>query len=155
MKTKNQSKPISLYLLIGSMIFLGGGGLYGGIMFLTDPSGGSMQLSTDNLSFWPIKDYFWPGIFLIIVMGIIPLTLVYLLWARPDLRLMQGLTLRFREHWVWTLALALSIVLIGWMIVEIVTIGLIAAIQYVIGIFSLVMLGLVLLPSIRKYYFEG
>ena len=67
---------------------------------LFDPSGASMGLPTDLLDGLPISNFVLPGLFLIIVMGIIPLILAYVL--------------RKRTRWAWLGTLVQGIVLLLW-----------------------------------------
>jgi hypothetical protein len=63
-----------LWPLIFFLLLLALGGFYGGIAMLTDPTGTSLQVA-DVLPLLPVPDYILPGIFLFVVMGLIPLVL--------------------------------------------------------------------------------
>ncbi|MCB8920284.1 MAG: hypothetical protein H6662_01760 [Ardenticatenaceae bacterium] len=63
------------------MVFLALGGLYGGIAMLVNPSGESLQV-TEVLPLLPVQNFVLPGLFLLFVMGVCPLSLVYSLWTR-------------------------------------------------------------------------
>lgn len=131
-------KTISLWILIGLLIFLSFGGFLGGIMFLLDPSGVDMGLPPGMLDNVPLIDNFiLPAIFLILVMGIVPLVIVFGLWQQ--------------KHWAWKTAVALSIVLIGWILFQILLWGTPAAIQVFYLIFGIILLVLCFIPPIKQY----
>jgi hypothetical protein len=56
------------------------------------------------------------------------------------------------KRWAWQSALAISSILIAWMLFEIALMGLTAPIQMVMALLGVLMLGLVLLPSVRDYF---
>jgi len=131
-------KPISIWILIGLLIFLSFGGFLGGIMLLLDPSGVDMGLPPDMLDNVPLIDNFiLPAIFLILVMGIVPLVIVFGLWQQ--------------KHWAWKTAVILSVVLVGWILFQILLWGTPAAIQVFYLIFGFVLLGICFVPAVRQY----
>jgi hypothetical protein len=101
-----------------------------------------------------VPDYFLPGIFLLVMYGLVPLPLMIALWTRPELGWLKSFSRRFHEHWSWLMALALSLILMGWLALEVALLRTIAPIQGALITFSLIFLGVILLPSIRKYYRE-
>jgi len=78
-------RPFALWPLIFCLLFLTLGGLYGGISMLTVPTGSSLQL-TEILPLLPVSDYILPGIFLLVMMGLVPLLLICGLLTRPKWR---------------------------------------------------------------------
>ncbi len=54
-------RPLTLWLLIIALIFLGVGGLYGGISMLMDPTGSSLEM-TVLLPLLPVHDFVLPGL---------------------------------------------------------------------------------------------
>jgi hypothetical protein len=75
-------RPVALWLLVLSLVFLALGGMYGGIAMLTDPSGNSLQMA-EILPLLPVPDYTLPGLFLLFVMGVAPLFLPMLCSPAP------------------------------------------------------------------------
>jgi hypothetical protein len=110
-------KPFTLWLLLFFLIFLGLGGLYGGIAMLADPSGGVIQM-TEVLPLLHVPDYTLPGLFLLFVMGFAPLFLTYALLARPNWKWVESLAGWSGHHWSWTGTVALGIILAIWLIVQ-------------------------------------
>lgn len=142
-------KPITLWLLIASLIFLSFGGLYGGIAMLADPTGASLQMDT-VLPLLHVPNYVLPGLFLLFVMGLTPLFLTFGLLARPQWRFLDPLPRR--HHWAWTATLLLGIVLILWLILQAFLIGFQWPIQYVTATNGLLIVLLTLIPQVRKHF---
>jgi len=144
-------RPFALWVLIFFLVFLALGGLYGGIAMLTDPSGNSLQMA-EILPLLPVPDYTLPGLFLLFVMGLAPLFLTFGLLARPNWKWATSLARWSGHHWSWTGTVALGIVLALWLVVEGVMIGFEWPIQYVTAVNGILILILVLVPSVRKFY---
>jgi len=130
-------RPMAIWILIFWLLFLAFGGLYGGIAMLLEPSGNLLQM-TEVLQLLPVSNYLLPGLFLLFVMGVLPLFLIYGLFARPN--------------WAWSGTVILGVVLAIWLIVQGVLIGFKWAIQYVTAINGLFILLLVFLSPVRRYY---
>ncbi len=73
MKKTPTPKPIGLYLLLFLLLFLAMGGIYGGMMLITDPSGEKIQFPPDVIERLPFPNYLIPGIILILGMSVLPL----------------------------------------------------------------------------------
>jgi len=154
MTQPTQTRPLVLKVLVGLMVFLGLGGVFGGLGFLFDPSGALMQLPLDLLSRTPFADYTQPGLFLFFILGVVPLVVAFALWKRPRWRPLHWLTRLDQTHWAWNASLIVSLILIVWIGVEYLMIGF-HWLQIVFGVQGVVMLGLALQPAVRDYYAEG
>ncbi|MBX3064860.1 MAG: hypothetical protein KF726_17895 [Anaerolineae bacterium] len=150
-----QARPLLLWLLAFCLLILGIGGFYGGINFLSDPTGASIGMAGDYLAKLPVPNYQLPGLFLLTVFGVLPLFLLYSLFARPKSEFLKPLTRSFHEHWAWVATLLLGLLVLGWMVVQVAYIGMSAPIQYVILILGVLIVGLDLLPSLRRYFEES
>src|SRR3954451_25251203 len=84
-----------------SLLLLGIGGIYGGIVFLLDPSGGLMGMSLSYLDGLPLHSYALPGLWLLMVMGIGPLLILYALWAQPAWGWTAPMERRNHVYWAW------------------------------------------------------
>jgi len=144
-------RPLTLWPLLFFLLFLALGGLYGGIAMLIDPTGGSLQL-TEILPLLPVPDYTLPGLFLFFVMGLVPLFLTYALLARPNWTWAETLSRWSRHHWAWTGTLALGVTLAIWLIVQGLLIGFKWPIQYVTAVNGFLIVLLVLVPGVRRFY---
>ena len=144
-------RPIALWILIFWLVFLAFGGLYGGIAMLLDPSGGLLQM-TEVLLLLPVSNYVLPGLFLLFIMGLLPLFLIYGLLARPNWAWLESFFRQIEYHWAWIGTVILGVVLAIWLIIEGVMIGFKWAIQYVTAVNGLFILFFVFFPSVRKFY---
>lgn len=144
-------RRFSVWLLAGSLLFLAAGGFFGGISMLRDPSGRGLQMD-EILPLLPVRDYFLPGLFLIFVMGILPLILIYGLLARPEWDWVHPLARWSGHHWAWTGAVVLGLVLLVWLTYQAFLIGFRWPIQYVTAANGLIILLLALAPGVRRAY---
>ncbi len=144
-------RPLILWLLLFLLAFLAVGGLYGGIAMLTDPAGGSLGL-TDVLPLLPVSDFILPGLFLLAVMGLAPLLLTYGLLARPTWSWAEALSRWSGHHWAWTGTLGLGLTLAIWLIVQGLLIGFKWPIQYITAADGFLIILLVLVPGVKRFY---
>lgn len=127
----------ALTLLVGLQ---GLSGLVGGIGLTLDPSGQSLGLPLIWLERSPFSDYLVPGVILLVVLGVLPLIVVYGLWGgRP---------------WAWVGSAFVGVALVGWLLVEIAVIGYHAdpPLQLVYGVLAGLIMGLLALPSVRREF---
>ena len=143
--------PVSVWLLVATLIVLALGGLAGAYGFLSDPSGSGMGMS-DQLERLPVPDYTLPGIFLLVVMCIFPLLLVYGLLFRPRWRSLDPLVVWSNEHWAWVGSLVLGLGLALWLAIQALYIGFSAPIQWFTAFLCLSILVTTLVAPTRKYY---
>ena len=118
------------------LLLLGLGGIGGGIIMLMDPSGKVLGLPAGLLDDLFISDFFWPGIFLIVMMGFTPYVLFYGIWkgypwARPGV-------------------LAQGSLLVGWIIFQFILWGDPMGIQILYLIWGFALVVLASLPSSRE-----
>lgn len=137
-----------------SLLLLGVGGIYGGTIFLADPSGGLMGMPVSYLDGLPIHDYLLPGLWLLAVMGICPLVILYGLWARPIWHWTAALEQRSHAHWAWTTGVVLSTILLIQLCVELL-LGMVAPPTILTGLLGLLILACLLMPVVRMRYAEG
>ena len=138
MKSKTESSLAVIETLIALLVLLGLGGIGGGIPMLLDPSGTLMRLPKGLLNRLPINNFILPGLFLIVVMGLIPFVLAYGMWRR--------------RRWAWLGTLVQGAVLVLWICFQIILWGTPIAIQYIYLIWGIVLLVLGLLPQTRRFF---
>lgn len=140
MNTENRKRPIILYVLIALLIFQGLSGIFGGIFLIADPTGATLNIPIDWLEGSPFSSYFIPGLILLIVLGIFPLYVIYLLWIKSY----------FSKYSVMFVGIALIL----WIVVQIVFIGYGSdpPLQAIYGFLGLLILILSLSPSMKNYY---
>ncbi|MBK9013806.1 MAG: hypothetical protein IPM82_06810 [Saprospiraceae bacterium] len=147
-------KSIPRWLLIFLLFFNAIGAYYGSIMMLLDPSGSKLQMSLENLNGSIFKNYFVPGIILLLVNGILPtIAGIGLIWRHP-LKPLPGFAILKNHQWAWSLALISGLGLMIWIGVQIAMIGYWTdlPIQAVYGILGLLITALTLLPSVQHHY---
>jgi hypothetical protein len=147
-------RPFTIWPLLFCLLFLGIGGLYGGIAMLADPSGRLLGIP-EVLPLLPVSGFTLPGLFLLIVMGLLPLLLAYGLLVRPNVTWAQPLSRRSGHHWAWTATLGLGVTLAVWLLVQGLLIGFGWPIQYVTAADGLLIILLVLMPGVKRYYIQG
>jgi hypothetical protein len=118
---------------------------------LTDPTGGSLQL-TEVLPLLPVSDFVLPGLFLFVVMGLTPLVLSYGLLARPRWAWAEGLFRWSKHHWAWTGTLGLGVTLGVWLAVQALLIGFQWPIQYITAADGALVIILAWMPGVRRFY---
>ena len=144
-------RPFMLWPLIVILLILAtGGGLYGGITMLMDPTGDLLGVA-DALPLLPVSNFILPGVFLTVVMGLFPLTLIYGLVARPNWPWVDSFFKWSNYVWPWTATIALVVILYIWLAIEGLLMG-VFEITYITAVLGLLILLIALLPSIRKFY---
>jgi hypothetical protein len=101
-------RPRSARALIALLVLQALGAIGGGIGLVQDPVN-NIGMPVSLLDGTPFSDYLWPGVILLVVVGIFPLGVLY-----GVLR---------RRLWGWWLALAAGAGLIIWIIVEGILLG--------------------------------
>jgi hypothetical protein len=102
---------------------------------LLDPSGASLSLPGDLLVNLPIDTFILPGLYLVLVYGLLSPVIAYGLWKRTS--------------WAWAAAVVLSLILLAWIIGQFILWGSPHIIQGVYFVLSLAMLIFSLAPATR------
>ncbi len=142
-------RPLGVWLLSGVLAVLSLGGLSGAWMFLSRPDGKGIGME-DTLARLPVDSFVLPGLFLLLVMCLVPALLVFGLLARPDWRWLRPVSRATGMHWPWAATLALGVVLAAWLCVQTLYIGFSAPAQYFTAALGVGILTLVLAPSTRR-----
>lgn len=101
--------PAGYYFLLILILFQGLSGIWGGIMLVLDSSGSLLQIPLHLLGNSPFQDYLIPGLILLLLLGILPLVIVYALWNKLS--------------WSVPGALLIGIMLVVWIVVQILMVG--------------------------------
>jgi hypothetical protein len=127
------------YLRLGALqLFIGLGGIFGGWMLVTDPDGSNLQLPLRLLEHSPFRDYFFPGLILLIVNGIGSCV--------------AGVLSLLRMIVAGTLGVILGGFLVAWILVQVVMIrevGMLHVACFLLGVWEILM-GWRLRISLRK-----
>ncbi len=144
--------PFSVKLLIVLHGFLGIGAVFGGGALVIDPSGQMIGMPTDMMKVPLFSDFLFPGIILLIVLGIGPLGIMVSLLRRQAWPLGERLNLFRPMQWSWTFSLYTAFALIIWIMVQLYIIKETSVIHIIYILLALVILIVTLLPSARDYY---
>jgi hypothetical protein len=107
-------------------------------MLVVDPTGDAIGLPLDWLQGSPFPDYRLPGLFLLAVLGAVPLWVAARVWRR--------------RAWAWPGALMVGLVLLAWLVVEIRVVGFQnePPLQAIYGLVGAGIVILCLAPSVRE-----
>ncbi len=142
------------WLLIFLLFFNAVGAYYGSYMFISDPSGKTLQVPDGMLGGSIFNDFLIPGIILLLVNGILPTTAGIGMLMQPPYKPLPGFSVLKNHHWAWSLALISGLGLTIWIAVQIAILGYWRQppFQAIYGCLGLLITLLVLLPSVRNYY---
>jgi hypothetical protein len=146
-------RPLMLWPLILVLILLALGGFSGGIPMLADPAKGGYLNFGEMLPELPVSNFILPGLFLLVVMGLLPLFLSYALIARPIWGWLDRLFQWSGHHWAWSGCLVLVGIIAIWLTYEGCLIGWFP-ITYITAILGLLIFLFSMAPSVRKFYFQ-
>lgn len=132
----NPERSFALYLLMAALLFEGVSAIAGGIGLVS----GGLPLPLSWLAGSPFDSYRIPGLILLVVLGVVPMAVLYGLWRR--------------RYWGWLGALFVGVALIIWIVVEVMIVGYIAQppLQLIYGLLGGIVLFLALLPGVRRIY---
>jgi Kef-type K+ transport system membrane component KefB len=120
------------------------GAIGGGVGLVQDPEN-NIGMSLNLLEGSPFDDYLIPGLILLIVVGLLPVVVLY------------GLVRRLR--WGWWLALAAGAGLVVWIITEVVLLGYLPGsglgLQIGMGLLGVIIVGLTLAGPTRRFFQVG
>ena len=137
--------------LISALAVLGVGGLYGGGAMLVDPTGEGIGLSPQLLEPTPVGSYALPGLFILVVFGLLPILLAWAVWHRPALPALSGVERRTGQHWSWVASLAVGVVLLVWLAAQMALIGFVAGPQLATAALALLILAAAATPAMRRW----
>jgi hypothetical protein len=140
-----------LWPLIFVLLFLALGGFSGGIPMLTDPANGGYLQFAELLPLLPVSNLILPGLFLLVVMGLLPLLLTYALIARPTWSGVDRFFQWSKHYWAWTTTLIFVVIIALWLAVEGWLVGW-WPITYATAVIGFVILLLAMTPSVRKFF---
>lgn len=135
---------IVLLLLVGSLAVLSLGAFVGGLAMMISPDGSGMGLPAALLEDTPFTTFFIPGILLFSLLGVWPAVTVYGLLSKVRLFGTNSLKPYSEQHWSWTFAYAIGVVLILW-----INIQLLLGISFHILHFAYDLLGLLILVLVH------
>lgn len=149
---ETRKMPISVKLLIALQGFLGIGAVFGGGALIMDPSGQLLGMPTEMMKVPLFSDFLFPGLILLLVLGIGPLGIMVSLLRRQAWPLGERLNLFRPMHWSWTFSLYTAFALIIWIMVQLYIIKETSVIHIIYMMLGLAIQIVTLLPSARNFY---
>jgi hypothetical protein len=143
--------PLSFWLLLVLLAFLGIGALGGGAFLVIDPSGASMQWSLEALNGSPFQNYLIPGLLLFTVFGVGSIVVITALLLRPTWSFATSLTRFTGKHWAWSAAFSIGLGQIIWIITEVFTVSISSWLQPVCAATGVLIMLLTLEPGLQKF----
>lgn len=138
------------FILLG---FLGICALFGGVTLIVSPSGkllGGLPLSL--LEHSPFDNFLIPAIILAVVLGILPLFIIWGLMHRPALSWADSLNIFGDMFWAWSYGFYIAFALLIWMAVEAFYIQGFGWLQLFYTLYVIPLVVLPLMPQIRNNY---
>ena len=139
-------KPLLLRVLILLICFQAVSGLAGGFGLTFSPSGESIGMPLSMLDTTPFSNFLIPGLFLLIILGILPLLLGYAMIKEPNWNWLNKLNVYDNFHYLWAYSLYLGLILILWIIIEVYWIGGGNELQFIYGILGTLIVIIALPP---------
>jgi len=139
-------------VLIGQLVFLSIGALFGGGTLIISPSGDAFDMPLHLLKHTPFPNFFIPGLLLFGFMGVLPLPIIYGLLIKPNNDIAENLNLFPDMHWSWTCVIVQAFILIIWIQTEMQLIQMVHWLHGVYTLLGITILFNALLPSMRNHY---
>lgn len=141
-----KNTPFAHYLLFALLAFQALGGIFGGLSLTLSPSGEIMHMPVSMLEGSPFSDFLFPGLILLVLLGLLPLFVAWALFASPSWRWPDKLNIYRGIDWAWTYSLYTGIMLCIWILIEIIFIEF-DILQTIFGLVGVAILITALLPS--------
>ena len=139
-------------ILIYLLAFLGIGALFGGSVFIISPSGKLIGMPLSMLAHSPFNDFLIPGIILFLVLGVIPIGLVYALIYKPVSKCAEFINFYIDMHWSWSFSIYIAFALIIWIQVEMVFLNAVNWLHTFYMFLAMCIIFVALLPKVRNFY---
>jgi len=148
--TMRTRRPATVWLEVALLAFLAIGGFVGGVAFVTDPTGASLGAQLAWLDRTPVSDFLLPGLFLLVVYGLVPLLLMCGLVWRFSPGFLRRVNGRIGYQWSWAGTIAVGSVLMIWIVYEFTVLPERMVLQPILLAVGALMVAIPLLPSMRR-----
>ncbi|RJG17848.1 hypothetical protein DQX05_27205 [Paenibacillus thiaminolyticus] len=139
-------------MLYALHLLLGIGALFGGAALVLDPGGHLLGVPISILNTSPFTNFLIPGLILLIMLGIGPLLICYVLIKRTHWKVPSKLNVFKDTHWSWAFSLYCGFALIIWITLQTYFIQDVALIHVVYVAWGIAIQIVTLLPSVRRHY---
>jgi hypothetical protein len=143
------------YFLYMLLLVQGVSAVFGGSQLVIRPDGSLLNLSLESLERTPFGSYFFPGLILLLVLGILPLVVLYGLIKKPKWRIFEYLNLYQDQLWAWSFSVYTGFGLIIWIIAELFLLKTFHGIQLIYAFLGIAIVVAALFPSVRSDYNKG
>lgn len=142
----------TIIVLIFMLLFLSFGAIYGGTLFLLQPDGSAIGMTVDQLKLSIFKDFFIPGLILLIIFGFFPIFLVFAIIKKPKVLFFEKLNFWAEYHFAFSFTFYTGIVLISWIHIQMIILKTVNPLHTIFTFYGLLLIIIVFLPSTRKYF---
>lgn len=111
-----------------------------------------MGLSPTLLHHSPFSDFLIPGLVLGVVLGLVPIIVVWALIRQPKWRWVDTFNPFPERYWAWAFSLFIGFGLILWIDFQILFIGYVDILQSVFAFVGVIITVVTLLPSVQRWY---
>jgi hypothetical protein len=139
-------------ILLILLAFLGLGAIFGGGVLMISPSGNLFGMPLSMLERSPFSNFLIPGIILFVVLGLIPIYLIFALIKKPKNRLAEQINFFYDLHWAWTFSIYIAFALIIWIQVEMIFLQDVHWLHSFYMFIGLAIIFVALLPQVRNQY---
>jgi len=139
-------------VLIFLLAFLGVGAAFGGSVLIISPSGKLFGMPLSMLENSPFSSFLIPGIILFLVLGLVPMLLVFSLLKKPDYKWAERLNFFNDMHWSWSFSIYVAIALITWIQIEMFYLQSVHWSHTFYMFLAVAILFIALLPQVRSLY---
>ena len=147
MKTST-ARNVLLFLLA----FLGIGAVFGGGVLIISPNGKLFKMPLSILKSSPFSNFLIPGIILFLVLGLVPILLVFALIKKPGTKWAEQLNFFYDMHWSWSFTIYVAFALIGWIQIEMFYLQSVHWSHTFYMVFAVAILFFAFLPQVRSLY---
>lgn len=144
-------RPFETRVLIFLLFILSVNAFYGGVCLVIQPDGSLLGIDAEWFENMPIQNFLFPGILLILFLGIFPLISLFGLFSKRKFKKLNTINFFPEKHWGWIYALYTGIITNIWIIVQQLSIGYFV-LQPIIAALGMLIIIVSLLPRVQKYY---
>lgn len=139
-------------ILLFLLAFLGLGALFGGGVLIISPDGQLFGMPLSMLRNSPFGSFLIPGIILFLVLGLVPILLVFALVKKPANKRAEQLNVFNDMHWSWAYSIYVAFALIIWIQMEMFYVQSVHWSHIVYMFLAVAIIFMALLPSVRGLY---
>jgi hypothetical protein len=139
-------------ILIGLLVFLGVGAMFGGSVLIISPSGKLIGMPLSMLEKSPFDNFLIPAIILFMVLGLSPILLALALLIKPENKFAEKINCFHDMHWSSTFSIYVAFALIIWIQLEMVFLHAVQWLHTFYMFYALTLIFTALLPQVRRLY---